>query len=33
LPNCWAGEHTDEVLQEIGYSPAQVAELRRRGIV
>jgi len=28
-----AGEHTDEVLQELGYAPAQIAELRSRRIV
>lgn len=27
------GEHTEEVLTEVGYSPAEVAELRRRGVV
>ena len=27
------GEHTDEVLGEIGYDPAQIAELRINGIV
>jgi formyl-CoA transferase len=27
------GEHTDEVLQEIGYGPAQVAELHAKKIV
>lgn len=30
-PTC--GEHTDEVLQEIGYSPAQIAALRAKGVV
>lgn len=28
-----AGEHTDEVLQEIGYSAEAIAQLRRDGIV
>ena len=28
-----AGEHTDEVLTEIGYSQAAIAQLRERGIV
>lgn len=27
------GEHTDEVLTELGRSPADIAELRRLGIV
>jgi crotonobetainyl-CoA:carnitine CoA-transferase CaiB-like acyl-CoA transferase len=27
------GEHTDAVLAEVGYSPAELAELRRRGAV
>ncbi len=26
------GEHTDEVLSALGYSPAQVEELRKRGV-
>lgn len=28
-----AGEHTEEVLKEIGYSLAQIADLRTRGVV
>jgi crotonobetainyl-CoA:carnitine CoA-transferase CaiB-like acyl-CoA transferase len=28
-----AGEHTDEVLQELGYSPAMIADLRMRRII
>jgi formyl-CoA transferase len=28
-----AGEHTDEVLAEIGYSPADIDELRRAAVV
>jgi len=28
-----AGEHTDEVLEELGYAPARIAELRSRRIV
>lgn len=28
-----SGEHTDEVLGELGYSPERVTELRSRGIV
>jgi crotonobetainyl-CoA:carnitine CoA-transferase CaiB-like acyl-CoA transferase len=27
------GEHTDEILAEIGYEPASIAELRRDGVV
>jgi formyl-CoA transferase/CoA:oxalate CoA-transferase len=27
------GEHTDEVLAEAGYTPAQIAELRQAGVV
>lgn len=27
------GEHTEETLQELGYSPEQVARLRRRGVI
>ncbi len=27
------GEHTDEVLAEIGYEPTRIAELRARGII
>ncbi len=27
------GEDTDAVLREIGYGPADVAELRRKGVV
>jgi crotonobetainyl-CoA:carnitine CoA-transferase CaiB-like acyl-CoA transferase len=27
------GEHTDEILGELGYDAAQVAELRRQGVV
>lgn len=28
-----AGEHTDEILAELGYDPASITELRSRGIV
>ncbi len=28
-----AGEHTDEVLHEYGYSPSEIAALRERGVV
>ncbi len=27
------GQHTDEILRELGYDPATIAELRRRGIL
>ncbi|MGC8838494.1 MAG: CoA transferase, partial [Anaerolineae bacterium] len=27
------GEHTDEVLQEIGYTPEEIAALRTEGVV
>jgi crotonobetainyl-CoA:carnitine CoA-transferase CaiB-like acyl-CoA transferase len=27
------GEHTDEVLREVGYTPAEIAQLRRDGVV
>lgn len=27
------GEHTDEVLREVGYTPAEIARLRRDGVV
>jgi crotonobetainyl-CoA:carnitine CoA-transferase CaiB-like acyl-CoA transferase len=27
------GEHTDEILAEAGYTPAQIAELRAAGVV
>ncbi|KAF8827475.1 hypothetical protein HHX47_DHR4000152 [Lentinula edodes] len=29
----WLGEHSDEVLAELGYSAAQVEELRAKGVV
>ncbi len=32
-PPPWPGEHTDEVLAELGYHPEQVAELRSAGAV
>ena len=32
-PACLLGEHTRAVLAEIGHSEAEIAELRRRGIV
>jgi crotonobetainyl-CoA:carnitine CoA-transferase CaiB-like acyl-CoA transferase len=27
------GEHTDEILEELGYAPAEIAELRASGVV
>jgi formyl-CoA transferase len=27
------GEHTDEILAELGYSPSEAAALRERGVV
>jgi crotonobetainyl-CoA:carnitine CoA-transferase CaiB-like acyl-CoA transferase len=27
------GEHTDEVLAELGYKPADIAELRTRKVI
>ena len=27
------GEHTDEVLAEVGYTPEEIADLRRQGAV
>ena len=27
------GEHTDEILAELGYRPAQIAELRTKGVI
>jgi crotonobetainyl-CoA:carnitine CoA-transferase CaiB-like acyl-CoA transferase len=27
------GEHTDEVLREVGFSPEEIAGLRERGVV
>ncbi len=32
-PTPYKGEHTDEVLAEIGYSQQQIADLRERGVV
>ena len=31
--NLWPGQHTDEILEEHGYSTTQVAELREKGAV
>jgi crotonobetainyl-CoA:carnitine CoA-transferase CaiB-like acyl-CoA transferase len=33
LPPPELGEHTDEVLASVGYSPADIAALRQRGAV
>jgi len=27
------GEHSDEILQEFGYSPAEIADLKDAGVV
>jgi crotonobetainyl-CoA:carnitine CoA-transferase CaiB-like acyl-CoA transferase len=27
------GEHTDAILQEIGYSPQEIADLKKQGIL
>jgi crotonobetainyl-CoA:carnitine CoA-transferase CaiB-like acyl-CoA transferase len=27
------GEHTDEILQEYGYRPEEIAEFRRDGVI
>jgi crotonobetainyl-CoA:carnitine CoA-transferase CaiB-like acyl-CoA transferase len=32
-PGCLAGQHTDQILSELGYSAEQVADLRERKIV
>ena len=31
LPTPRLGAHTDEVMQEIGYSPSEIADLRQHG--
>lgn len=33
LPPPWLSEHTDEVMEELGYSPEQIADLRERAII
>jgi alpha-methylacyl-CoA racemase len=30
---CYAGQHTDEVLNELGYDAAAIADLRARAVV
>jgi len=32
-PPPWLSEHTDEVMEELGYSAEQVAELRGKGVI
>lgn len=32
-PPPYLSQHTDEVLQELGYDGSQIAELRAKGIV
>ena len=32
-PSPLQGQHTDEVLRELGYPPAEVARLRQKGAV
>jgi crotonobetainyl-CoA:carnitine CoA-transferase CaiB-like acyl-CoA transferase len=27
------GEHTDDVLAEVGYSPAEIAAFRKNGLI
>ena len=31
-PGCWSGQHTDDVLAELGYSALDIEELARSGI-
>jgi len=33
LPPPWLSEHTNEVMEELGYSAEQVADLRERQII
>jgi len=33
LPPPWLSEHTSEVMEELGYSPEQIADLRERAII
>jgi crotonobetainyl-CoA:carnitine CoA-transferase CaiB-like acyl-CoA transferase len=32
-PSCLAGEYTDKILAELGYSPAEITDLRARSVV
>jgi crotonobetainyl-CoA:carnitine CoA-transferase CaiB-like acyl-CoA transferase len=32
-PSCLCGEHPEAILAELGFSPEQIEELERRGIV
>jgi succinate--hydroxymethylglutarate CoA-transferase len=33
LPPPWLSEHTEEVMEELGYSPEQMVDLRKREII
>jgi crotonobetainyl-CoA:carnitine CoA-transferase CaiB-like acyl-CoA transferase len=33
LGGCLAGEHTDQLLQELGYDADAIADLRERGVI
>ncbi|KAF9485865.1 CAIB/BAIF family enzyme [Pholiota conissans] len=33
LPPPWLSEHTTEVMEELGYSPEQITDLRVRGVI
>jgi formyl-CoA transferase len=33
LPTADAGQHTDEILRSVGYSDAQVAAMRAKGVI
>uniref|UniRef100_A0A8H7XST4 Uncharacterized protein n=1 Tax=Psilocybe cubensis TaxID=181762 RepID=A0A8H7XST4_PSICU len=33
LPPPWLSEHTDEVMEELGYSLEQIADLRKRAVI
>ena len=32
-PPPWLGEHSDDILQELGYGADQITELRRKGVI